>query len=259
MTILVKNMTDRAQYGDIAARLMSYGNVCAEQVGFIEPVGNSAAWARLHMMGGEFCGNAALSLAAVIARDRDIEIGKTLTVPLEISGADGILGCDVTAKADCYSCRIEMPSPKEIKKIQFNIQNNCMEAQIVRLPGISHVILDATRHDAGDSEFVNCLIALLSDKIEEEAFGLMFFEESKKSLKPIVFVKGIGAPVKEMSCASGTSAVGIYLADSKGHDIECAINQPGGKLTATAKKDAGSYRVWIEGEVRIVAEGIAYV
>ena len=70
MTILVESPISRKDQPTIASQLMNYDSVFAEQVGFIEaPLFYPDSWARIQMMGGEFCGNATLSLAALLSID----------------------------------------------------------------------------------------------------------------------------------------------------------------------------------------------
>ena len=76
MTILVETPVPRAKHGEIAKQLMAEDSVCAEQVGYIEPALHPLAAARLQMMGGEFCGNASMSLAALLAMREGLENGE---------------------------------------------------------------------------------------------------------------------------------------------------------------------------------------
>ncbi len=63
VTILVKDPVPREDQPKIAAGLLSYDSVGGEQVGFLEDSDHCARM-RLQMMGGEFCGNASMSLVA---------------------------------------------------------------------------------------------------------------------------------------------------------------------------------------------------
>jgi len=246
MTIFVKSNHDRSLYKEISERLMKYNSVYAEQVGFIESPGNQAAWARLQMMGGEFCGNAALSLAAVIARDKGLKNGETMTIPLEVSGVNGILNCEVVMNDQVYICKIEMPAP-------------VIEADMVRFPGITHRIIDAREVAPENNSYIEETIKSLLAADENEAFGLMFFDEAKQFMTPVVYVKDIGSIVRERSCASGTAALGAFMSSNKCGDIEFAVNQPGGSITVIVKGSAHSFRIWIKTEVRIAAEGTAFI
>ena len=259
MTILVKSSHDRGLYREIAAKLMGYDSVCAEQVGFIEPVENRMALVRVQMMGGEFCGNAAMSMAAVIARDSGFRTGETRIIPLEVSGADRTLECEVTAAEQSYICKIEMPAPKEIKKVRFKVSGNAIEADLVRIPGISHIIIGAGDHSHDLESFAGEAMDSLPDLIEDEAFGLLFFNEEKLSMTPVVYVKDIGVPVWERSCASGTTAIGAYLALRTCGDVELAVDQPGGTSVVYTQSSGCAMRIWVKAEVKIAAEGTAFI
>ena len=70
MTIFVMDQVDSSHHMAVANRLMDYSNIHGEQVGFIENPRSLKAKSlntlRLQMMGGEFCGNATRSLAALM-------------------------------------------------------------------------------------------------------------------------------------------------------------------------------------------------
>ena len=64
ITILVETALPVSDYPEVASHLLSL-EPAAEQVGFIERV--SGAGISMRMAGGEFCGNAAFSAAALAA------------------------------------------------------------------------------------------------------------------------------------------------------------------------------------------------
>jgi len=246
MTVLVKSHHERALYKDISKKLMQYNNVYAEQVGFIEPAEKAGAWARLHMMGGEFCGNAAASLAVVAARDRGLKEGLTHSIPLEVSGAEDIVNCEVTMNGRLCICKIEMPTPT-------------VDGEIIRFPGIAHVIVNAREVPPDDDLIIGKMIESLLHEVKEEALGLMIFDEEKQFLTPVVYVKDIGVPIRERSCASGAAAIGARAAYRAHGDIELSVNQPGGVITVIAKESADRIRIWIKTNIRIAAEGTAFI
>ena len=82
----------------------------AEQVGFAE--GLAAGKPRLQMMGGEFCGNAAMSMAAWLHRDLPLGEERTLTLP--VSGARSPVACRVTHIDGCFIGTVSMPLPESI-------------------------------------------------------------------------------------------------------------------------------------------------
>ena len=58
----------------------------SEQVAYLEPPKEPGAVAAIRLMGGEFCGNAAMASAAWLIRD-EAEQGRPKTLLLEVSGA----------------------------------------------------------------------------------------------------------------------------------------------------------------------------
>ena len=75
MTLLIETPVAREKQLAVAERLIAYCSVYAEQAGYIEEAENPAAEKRLQMMAGEFCGNASLSLAAWLAKKKNLPIG----------------------------------------------------------------------------------------------------------------------------------------------------------------------------------------
>ena len=67
-------------------------------------------------------------------------------------------------------------------------------------------------------------------------------------LTPLVYVPGSGTSFWENSCASGSTATGMYLADRTGERQEICLREPGGCLKVTS--DPGSGETWLYGTVR---------
>ena len=91
MTLLITSPVDRKDHAECASQLMRYESVHAEQTGFVEKPRNEKAAARLQMAGGEFCGNAAMALAALIARDKKLMHNGTHPLLLEVSGHSALV------------------------------------------------------------------------------------------------------------------------------------------------------------------------
>ena len=73
-TILVLSPVPAEERDRVSSRLMAAEGGWAEQVGFVS---GGAEAPRLDMMGGEFCGNASLSLAAWLAEESGLEENET--------------------------------------------------------------------------------------------------------------------------------------------------------------------------------------
>jgi diaminopimelate epimerase len=243
MTVLVLSPVPREDQPAAAAALMDYESVHAEQAGFLEPATVPGARARLQMAGGEFCGNAAMSLAAYLARKEGVADG---TIPLEVSGAAEIVRCRVRLAGGIYLCALDMPLPATLETV--------CGFPVVRLPGIAHAIVEAAEADA------ESLVRRIAAATNEEAAGVILFSRADLAMRPLVYVPAAGSMVWERGCGSGTAAVGAYLALERGADVELPVRQPGGVITARAACGDGKITsLAIEGDVRIVVEGIAHV
>jgi diaminopimelate epimerase len=242
MTILVKSPVPRAEQPAVAAALMDYEGVYAEQAGFIEPPSLPGARALLQMAGGEFCGNAAMSLAAYLAREEGIFEGE---IPIEVSGAHEVVSCRVRLSGGPYLCALSMPLPLA--------REDACGFPAIRLPGIVHAIVENRDVDAP------ALARKIADETGEDAAGVLLFSRENMEIRPLVYVRSAETLVWERGCGSGTAAVGAYLALERGGDARVDIRQPGGVIGVRAEcRDGKIASLAIEGRVRIVAEGIAY-
>lgn len=242
MTVLVKTPVPRGEQPAVAASLMDYGSVHAEQAGFLEPATLPGARARLQMAGGEFCGNAAMSLAACLARADGIQAGE---IVIEVSGAEKPVSCRVRSEGGAYLCALDMPLPATPETV--------CGFPALRLPGIVHAIVEDRDVDAP------ALVRRIAAETGEDAAGVILFSRERMEIKPLVYVPAAKTMVWERGCGSGTAAVGAYLALEKGGDADLALAQPGGVIGVRARcRDGRITSLAIEGRVRIVAEGTAY-
>jgi len=264
MTVFILDPVPRSMYSDISKKIMDYSSICAEQVGFIEKPtdGNGEACVRLHMMGGEFCGNAARALAAVMVRKGDAKIrfenGRYL-VPLEVSGADEVLCCEVV-KADHgkYITTVKMPLHHALVETVIPYRGKDITGTWIQFEGIMHLIVDGEQIESKE-EFFNIVKNSLADE-EWEAFGIMFYNEPDGFMEPLVYVRSTDSTVWERGCGSGTTAVGIYTAYKSNREIDMEVRQPGGSLRIKAEwKDREVTSVYLTGDVSIVAEGMLYI
>ncbi|HEY5575460.1 MAG TPA: diaminopimelate epimerase, partial [Clostridiaceae bacterium] len=206
MTVFVVDALPREKYFEIANKIMNYNNIHAEQVGFIERPENlqSEASTRLQMMGGEFCGNALRALAAVAVQrgyenitDKD---GK-YRVPLEASGIEGLIYCLVEQKSsNGYEVSLEMPQYKSISNIELEYKDKSYNGTIVNLSGISHAVF-FTDDKSLDEDFFEAVRSTIED-FDYDAFGIMFYDEKEKFMRPLVYVKDTDSLIWERSCGT---------------------------------------------------------
>ncbi|WP_169506440.1 diaminopimelate epimerase [Paenibacillus lemnae] len=260
MTILVESHHHRDCYQEVASRLMAYDHVFAEQVGFIEAPRSDGAWARLHMMAGEFCGNAAMSLAVVMAWKQNLLPGEQLLIPLEVSGSHSLLLCQVKADPSGFTCKVDMPLPSSIVKTSFLIDGCHVPAAVIRFSGIVHVILQPPCVDERTKAMAQKLITSPDLLQGESAVGIMLYQSQSREMTPLIYIPEADSLVWERGCGSGAAALGAFLAAEAEISLHIHIRQPGGSMEVWAQYDNGRiFGLSIQGHVDISAAGIAYV
>lgn len=222
---------------------MSDLNLYAEQVGFIND-------RHLHMMGGEFCGNACRSFAAYLAfNDRDFQKEKIYNITCSGENIELYVDVRVSEIKNIFLSKIKMPKNISIQIVKLALQKSeIIEICEVIFQGIVHFIIELNT----DKKVIN-RIRDYCEKKKYSAFGVMFFNSKTMHMKPYVEVQGFNG-VWENSCGSGTTAVGYYLKKYKNIDF-AKIIQPGGWLEVSHENN----EVFIDGPVEIVAEGISYI
>lgn len=265
MTIFVMDPLPRENHFEIANKLMNYNSVHAEQVGFIETTNNGdmdKSFIRLQMMGGEFCGNATRSLAALMVHNQypqGIEkVDGGYNVELYTSGLDNdVIKCFVqpTEEAHTYYSRVKMPDLIDISDLQFDFEGNNIDTIRVDFPGMTHFIVDSTKLD-DKNNFYELVKEFMADE-EYDAFGIMFFNYETEFLDPLVYVRSTDSLFWERSCGSGSSALAAALSYENKEDIKKSVKQPGGELEITASYNDGKINnIYLNGLVDIVSEGI---
>jgi histidine racemase len=262
-TILILDKIPREKYTEVSTKIMAETSLCAEQVGFLEQPQNPKAVARLHMMGGEFCGNASRSLATWIALG-GLDYGKPSNfsesekeIAIEMSGHQGILTARVKNQNSDYSCftDIEMPTPLEVR---HGRNDQLSDYSIVVFEGILHVILWSK---VASEVFVDIVRDFLEEeKLSTDCFGIMFFDGRTSAMVPVVYVGAVASLVWEKSCGSGTVAVACAIAHKEKKSIEqIQINQPGGPLFTSVDWQGHIASARLAGDITITAVGTAYI
>ncbi len=258
MTLLIETPVAREKQLEVAEQLIAYGSVYAEQAGYIEEPNDPAAEKRLQMMAGEFCGNASLSLAAVLAERKNLQIGEEMDILLEVSGADSLVSCHMKKEEKGYAGRVAMPLPKAIEHKEFHLDEEMFQLPVVVFEGISHIIVDVSLWGENAKEKAEQAAEAWAGELPE-AFGILLFDEGKMTLQPLVCVQG-ATLIWERGCGSGTSAVGAYLAAKEGRSLSVSLKQPGGIMGAEVSFENGKIMsLHITGKVSIVVEGQAYL
>ena len=114
ITVVVDSFVPREQQSRVASELMKR-DVTVEQVGFLEKPDDPCCAVRLQMMGGEFCGNASLSAAAVIFSRAGLGEGLYCEELFEVSGAaEPVKISGHMVNSACFEGEVAMPLPESI-------------------------------------------------------------------------------------------------------------------------------------------------
>ena len=265
MTVFILDQVSRDEYVNIAKKIMGYNNVNAEQVGFIEKATgqNGEACVRLHMMGGEFCGNATRALAAVVVHRGQCKINNVnekTHLSLEVSGADKPIECKVIQNGGDgkFISGVEMPLHEKIYDYEVEYDNLIHRGIVVEFQGIIHLVVEG--NDILSREgFFQQVKESFKDK-DYDALGIMFYDEKDYSMVPLVYVKGTDSLIWERGCGSGASALGIAVSYRQNNLVDIIVRQPGGELKVTTEWDGSDVTgLFLNGDVEIVAEGMLIV
>lgn len=259
MTLLITEPMPRADYGACASALMRYESLHAEQAGFVEQASCKEAAARLQMMGGEFCGNATMALAVLVARNRGLSLGQTCSLFLESSGTDELIACSVAHRGAYFEGEIETPIPRNMDYCETEHKGTRIPFYKIDLPGITHLLVMDFDPQADKREFVEHILADKERYSHQDALGVLFLDTKIMEMLPVVAVHSIGSLVWERGCGSGSAAAGYALSLLQQKSGDFSFKQPGGILRVRSLFEGGRVRkLRVQGEVRIVAEGIAH-
>lgn len=212
-----------------------------EQVAYLEPA-RQGGRARIRLMGGEFCGNAAMAAACYLVRD-ELQPGEEALVPLEVSGAEGVLPCRVKRLADGFEGTVPMPKVISIQRETWG----GLQMAAVRMEGILHMICE---EPLDSDEAAERLLREIASAVPDEAVGLIQWKAG--TMRPLVYVRGSDTMVWETGCGSGSAAVGAWEAVRRGRLVQTMVKQPGGIIRVEAQAKKGNVcKLSITGLVRI--------
>ena len=217
-----------------------------EQVAYLEKPETPGAVAAIRLMGGEFCGNAAMAAAAWLVRD-ELKAGEEKSFLLEVSGAPDPVPCRIRALENGYEGTVEMPPVREIRQETIG----GIPFTLVRTDGIAHLI-----HEGRPLEREADALKEIAGILPDDAIGLLQWDREKMYMDPLVYVRGSGSIVRETGCGSGSAAVGALEALRHGDGTRTTpVGQPGGVIRATAAvKGNEILSVQITGHVRLGKE-----
>lgn len=240
VTALVLSPVERARYSEVAQKLMRLPELGAEQVGYVTSP-RQGGCARLEMMGGEFCGNAARAFGLLEARRQGMRSGR---LEVEVSGCATTVAVQVDVEKGWAAAAL--PLPFAVRTLAWRDR----EWSLVCLPGIWHLVLPGV---APSREVCEELRASVYAQAAPDALGMLFVEESPLFLRPAVYVRETGSVVWENSCGSGSVAAAVWLSRNLLNvHARYDIPQPGGDIAVWLTRQNGAYtRAVIGGDVAL--------
>lgn len=206
--------------------LESYPQI--EQVGFI-----SKKDKYLMMAGGEFCVNATRSTIYEFLDGNDGEIS------ISVSGTND----KINGWIKNNNVFVKMDFKNVINPISINSPNKALNAYIVKLEGIEHIIIDYSTSKNYITLTENklkdfCKEILSNFESNEKAIGVIFLEKVNNTTKiyPIVWVRSIDTLYCETACGSGTIAAFTYLYNNNKNNT-ASILQPSGYYLDVEKEN----------------------
>ena len=277
ITALVETRVPNEDQPKVADEIMK-AHPEVEQVGFVYFEPRRSTPVLLRMAGGEFCGNATMSAAALYA----IRTGdEAPSIKVSVSGAPRALEVKLRRQEDnpnAFDAGLEMPEPVSIERKNLEIKGVAESLPVVDMGGISHIIIEEKRklYSLKDNEVqAEQAVRAWCEQLSADCLGLMFIAGSNAASKseklssrmtlvgsdlkleteltPLVYVPGADTVFWENSCASGSSAVGMYLSDKYGAAIDVNIRQPGGTLRVKSELSKGG--TWLYGSTKLETEG----
>ncbi len=226
-----------------AARKIMEREPSCEQVGFVYQ--NAAGEPCLDMAGGEFCGNASMSAAALLCAKAGMAAGERRQVTLHVSGAPEAVPVTVTVEAGVFACTVKLPPPEAVTEVTLPLAGENVRLPVVYLPGIAHIMVTKDELDAAQAERE---VRGWCETLGTAGLGVMLFDPAAGTLRPLVYVPGSDTLFWESSCASGTGALGAYLAKTGGKPADLMVKEPGGILRVQASPEG---EIWLSGQVRL--------
>ena len=252
ITALVESEVEQKQRQEAAAAIMRL-HPEVEQVGFLHTAGADGL-PTIAMAGGEFCGNASMCAAALLKLRG--ECGDM--VRLHVSGSTQPVEVSLRhTAAAAFSAELQMPPALEITERDFTFEKLQGALPLVRMEGISHIVIESASPFfmlLSDRPAAECAVRRFCEELGADGLGLLFLEGegSERRMTPLVFIPGSNTVFWENSCASGSAAIGMYLASSGAVSGEVSLLEPGGTLTVASDALTGETR--LRGWVRLAAD-----
>ena len=246
ITCLVLDPADPADEQTLTRELLKE----CEQVAYLGAPVHPGAVASVRLMGGEFCGNAAMAAAAWLVREQ-LPAGREISLLLDISGTGEPVLCTVRKSRQDYEGTVSLPPATEIREEnRFGVP-----LTLVRMEGIVHLVYEGEPLNRTAAEE---LLTRIAAEMPDRAAGLLQWDRAAGFLRPLVRVRGSNSMVWENGCGSGSAAIGaLETLRAGGRTLTTPVEQPGGVIRVTAETDGRTVEsVRITGQVRLGTESV---
>lgn len=235
-----------------ARAVLAPGILGAEQAGTI-----SLSRRSLAMAGGEFCVNASRAFGALLALSAHAD-DDMFRETVHVSGWDGPVRLTVRGAPPRWQVEARLALPPDARPERPGALPP--GARLVRLPGISHLLLPLDGPQLPPNLLMAARAALDgAGLLGEAAAGAIWWrrEGPAFAMTPVVHVRDARTLVAENACGSGALALALELAASHGLR-ECQLTQPSGSLLQVrvgAPGADGRVEAHIDGPVTLLARG----
>ncbi|MBR0162723.1 MAG: hypothetical protein IJQ02_15795 [Oscillospiraceae bacterium] len=252
ITALVGDPVPVPQQPSVAAEIMRL-HPAVEQVGFVRfpRPSETGALPELRMAGGEFCGNASMCAAALYAAtlwqagEREPEL-----VSLRVSGTDKPVEVNLSREdAARWSAGVMFPPALSVGSMELEWNGLRASLPLIRMEGITHLAIETGSPFfplKDDREAAGQAVKTWCGACRAPGLGLMFLAAADGAfhLTPLVYIPGSDTLFWENSCASGSAAVGMLLAERSGRAVDLTLTEPGGTLRVACDPLSGETRLF---------------
>ena len=240
ITALVDTDTNVESFELISKKIMEREKT-VEQVGFLSYANDSDI--KLRMAGGEFCGNATMCAAAYVHMKNKKE-----NVKVNVFSIDNPINVNINSVKDNeWTAEVLMPSATKIENVNFK---NGKSYPIVFFSSIAHVIVEIDNFSNIDKNNSELILKQLCGEYNIPSIGMIYYDKNNSKISPLVYVKNIDTMFWENACASGTTAIGMYLYHTNNKEINLNIIQPSGAVLKVYNKNNGIY---LSGNVKLIS------
>ena len=258
-----------AEQARLAALALDAALLGGEQAGFVN-VGQG----KLRMAGGEFCVNASRAVGALLAYTAQCATPDQGTLAgIAASAEQGMAGGGLPAERNDEIQVSGWRSPVRLRtrgsaplwQVEALLQlptcaitTVAQGAHLVRLPGISHLLLGGPTHPLPEDCYAAAAQMRQQHGLDADpAAGVIWWRERQGQLEmlPLVHVRDAGTTFLENACGSGALALALCLSRA-GLRRTFSIMQPGGSaLEIRLFTENGIETAGVDGPVALVARG----